>query len=83
MIDSYLFSQFDYVVIQLGENISDYFILDTDFPELVRYTDETQCKDGTPAWLFFVGNFWAADEVDAIKKETRNNVRSKMGNLVA
>lgn len=67
-IASFLQEQYDYVVIQLGENISDYSTLETDLEEFVSCVDDSQAADGMPADILIVGGFWEANEIDAIKE---------------
>lgn len=64
-IDNLLVENIDLIIVQLGENISDYTTLKNDYEELFNHI-----KDKSPkAKIIVVGNFWKNDKVDEIKKE--------------
>lgn len=65
MLNSILKANMDYVVIQLGENISNSNCFESDYEELIKYI-EKKCPK---AKIISVGNFWENTEIDAIKED--------------
>ena len=65
MLNSILKAKMDYVVIQLGENISNSNCFESDYEELIKYI-EKKCPK---AKIISVGNFWENTEIDAIKED--------------
>ena len=64
MLDTQLASDYDLIVIQLGENVKDVTTLQADFSELIRY-----CRGKAPnAAIIVVGNFWQNDTVEEAKE---------------
>ncbi len=80
-ITVFLQEQYDYVVIQLGENISDYSTLETDLEEFVSSIDVSQAEDGNPADILVVGGFWEADEIDAIKESVCGGMKDSVASI--
>lgn len=56
---------YEYIIIQLGENISDITSIETDFSDLIQYIDDKQS-----AKILVLGNFWNNKVLDAVKKDT-------------
>lgn len=57
---------YDIIVVQLGENISNWDTLEKDYVEFLTYLKEKQSQP----IVLVVGNFWKHDEVEAVKKKT-------------
>ena len=55
---------YDFIVIQLGENVHNVDTFEKDFFELIKYVRE---KISARARIFVVGNFWRNEFVDFIK----------------
>lgn len=56
---------YDIIVVQLGENISNWDTLEKDYVEFLTYLKEKQSQP----IVLVVGNFWKHDEVEAVKKK--------------
>jgi uncharacterized coiled-coil protein SlyX len=64
-IDTYLNSEDDLVIVQLGENVSDATTYESDYEELLRHI-----KILAPnAKIISIGNFWENNDIDNIKIE--------------
>lgn len=77
-IASFLQKQYDYVIIQLGENISDDSTLESDYRELVNRINESQAEDGRPADILIVGGFWETDGTDGMKERVCGGLRDSL-----
>lgn len=62
-IDLFLDIELDLITIQLGENITDWSMLDTDFSTLIDYIVK-KCPNTE---IVIIGNFWRNNEVESIK----------------
>ena len=64
LLDNYLKDSYDYVVLQLGENIISTVTLERDFYSLLEYLSKKQPK----AKLLALSSFFIKDDVDNIKE---------------
>ena len=64
MLNNFCGKNYDFVVIQLGENVHQTETFENDFFALVKYVREKISPNGK---IFVVGNFWRNDLVDFIK----------------
>ena len=64
LLDDYLKDSYDYIVLQLGENITSTTTLERDFYSLLSYLTKSQPK----AKLLVLGSFFIKDDVDNIKE---------------
>ncbi len=66
LLDKFDFSSYEFIVVQLGENIVDASDVVDDFYELLSYIREQSSPDKR---IFVYGNLWANDILDEIKEE--------------
>lgn len=64
LLDVYLKDSYDYIVLQLGENITSIATLERDFYSLLSYLSKKQPK----ATLLALSSFFIKDDVDDIKE---------------
>ena len=64
LLDDYLKDSYDYIILQIGENITSTATLERDFDSLFSYLSKRQPK----ARLLALGSFFIKDDVDNIKK---------------
>lgn len=64
MLKKFHGKNYDFIVIQLGENVHESDTFEEDFLELIKYIRE---KISARAKIFVVGNFWKNEIVDFIK----------------
>ncbi|MCQ2790010.1 MAG: SGNH/GDSL hydrolase family protein, partial [bacterium] len=76
-LDIYLKENYDYVIIQLGENVADSPSLEQDTTELINYVKE---KNNNPQ-IIIVGNFWKNDKFDKIKNKVAQKTHSSYFDL--
>lgn len=60
---------YEYIIIQLGENINDITSIETDFLDLTQYINDKQ-----NAQILVLGNFWENKVVDVVKKDTCQSI---------
>lgn len=82
-ITAFLQEQYDYVIIQLGENITDYSTLESDYTEFISRIEESQTQDGMPADILIVGGFWESEEVDAVEKKVSVSLQDSVSGGIA
>ena len=70
-------SAYDYIIIQLGENVTNTNTYEDDLKELVSYLKNRQ----STAENIIVGNFWKDDKVENIKIKIAESTGSKYINL--
>lgn len=70
-------NKFDYAVVQLGENVSNYETLENDFMELIKFI---QSKNSDTR-IVLVGNFWQNEEMDLIKQKVCNELKISYADL--
>ena len=68
-LDQFMMNQYDYVILQLGENVSNSDTLAMDFDALISYIRENQPSTN----IIIVGNFWENNTVEAIKTQVAQN----------
>ncbi|MDQ0205052.1 hypothetical protein [Pectinatus haikarae] len=65
-LDRCLNREYNFIILQLGENISEFSTLENDFCELIKYIRENSLSGN--AKLIMVGQFWKNDNIDDIKR---------------
>ncbi len=64
LIDRYLNNGIDWIIVQLGENVSDITTFESDYIELLLHLHSTVPN----AKILTIGNFWKDEVTDSIKK---------------
>lgn len=65
LLRDYLYTDMDMIVIQLGENVTEYETLENDFDELLKYITTT-CPQTE---MYCIGNIWENEKIDEVKKK--------------
>ncbi|MBR1728654.1 MAG: SGNH/GDSL hydrolase family protein [Selenomonadaceae bacterium] len=78
LLEKFSNKNYDFVVIQLGENISNVFTLEQDFVELINYVKKTI---SSKAEFVMLGQFWKNDLIDMIKQNACTLTKSHFINL--
>ncbi|WP_330998197.1 DapH/DapD/GlmU-related protein [Pectinatus frisingensis] len=78
-LDRYLNKEYDFIIFQLGENISESSTLENDFCELIRYIRKNSLS--RKAKLIIIGQFWTNNSIDNIKRRVCKSTNASFVDL--